>query len=78
TSCCSTGIPENSKNIKNHVVIKQQTQKDTPNDTVPVWFSSGLPNTDQFLYGFGAAKSLEKATQKALADMVQKLQVTVS
>ncbi|AVC44565.1 hypothetical protein B4919_07120 [Francisella tularensis subsp. novicida] len=78
TSSCSTGIPENSKNIKNQVVINQQSQKDTPNDTVPVWFSSGQPNTDQLLYGFGAAKSLEKATQKALADMVQKLQVTVS
>ncbi|MDE4986517.1 LPP20 family lipoprotein, partial [Francisella tularensis subsp. holarctica] len=40
--------------------------------------SSGQPNTDLFLYGFGAAKRLEKATQKALADMVQKLQVKVS
>ncbi|MDE4942907.1 LPP20 family lipoprotein, partial [Francisella tularensis] len=38
----------------------------------------GQPNTDQLLDGFGAAHSLEKATQNALADMVQKLPVTVS
>ncbi|AEB28477.1 LPP20 family lipoprotein [Francisella hispaniensis] len=77
-SNCSTDVQKNSKNIKNQIVINQQSLKDTTNDTVPVWFNSGQPNTDQFLYGFGAAKTLKQATQNALADMVQRLQVTVS
>ena len=77
-SSCSADIQKNNKNINNQVAINRQSQRDTQNNVIPNWFSSDQPNTDQFLYGFGAAKTLKQATQNALADMVQRLQVTVS
>ncbi|APC91892.1 hypothetical protein BBG19_1160 [Francisella sp. MA067296] len=77
-SSCSSTAQKNNISINNQAVIKQQLQKDTQNNVMPTWFSSDQSNTNEFLYGFGAAKTLEQATQNALADMVQRLQVTVS
>ena len=77
-SSCSTSVQKNNKSINNQAVIKQQPQKHTQNNVIPTWFSPDQSNTDDFLYGFGAAKTLKQATQNALTDMVQRLQVTVS
>lgn len=44
----------------------------------PSWFTAGQNNSDNFLYGFGTGISFDQAISNALADMTQRLQVTVS
>ncbi|GAB4223695.1 MAG: LPP20 family lipoprotein [Francisella sp.] len=70
---CSTELTH--KNIINKSIINEEIQK---NNSYPNWFNTNEINTDNTLYGFGSASTLQQATKNALADMVQRLQVTVS
>ncbi|WP_150463841.1 LPP20 family lipoprotein [Francisella sp. XLW-1] len=65
--------PQTHKNI-----TKQPMVKNINIEPVPEWFLTSRSNTDETLYGFGSGKTLDQATHNALADMIQRLQVTVS
>ncbi|MED7788542.1 LPP20 family lipoprotein [Francisella sp. 19X1-34] len=49
-----------------------------PKPIAPLWFTNGQNNSDNLLYGFGTGDTLDQATNNALADMTQRLQVVVS
>ncbi|WP_150465111.1 LPP20 family lipoprotein [Francisella sp. SYW-2] len=65
--------PQTHKNI-----TKQPMVRNINIEPVPEWFLTSRSNTDETLYGFGSGKTLDQATHNALADMIQRLQVTVS
>ena len=75
---CSTTKPANvSSNIITPLPAKDP-KKEQLNSIVPAWFSQETNNNDQYLYGIGSDSSYQKATDRALIDMIQRLQVTVS
>ena len=75
---CSTTKPVNKNNNIIALLPEKNANKEYHESTVPVWFVQELNNDGQYLYGIGSDNSYKKATDRALIDMVQKLQVTVS
>ncbi|XSZ46911.1 LPP20 family lipoprotein [Francisella noatunensis] len=85
TSCCSTNTQKKYDIRTNADIQKAQKTSNKPSkieDTnieyIPQWFIANQANTDEVLYGFGSGETSQQATQNALADMIQRLQVTVS
>ena len=75
---CSTTKPIAISGKTASQSLKKDTFKGQLNSTVPAWFTQESDDNDQYLYGIGSDTSYQKATNKALIDMVQKLQVVVS
>ncbi|MFT4694520.1 MAG: hypothetical protein ACI8TE_001437 [Francisella sp.] len=57
---------------------KEKPSKKYPKRIIPTWFTQELNNDDSYLYGIGSDSSYKKAKDRALMDMIQNLQVTVS
>ncbi|MGQ4002222.1 LPP20 family lipoprotein [Francisellaceae bacterium CB299] len=75
---CSTTKPVD---INSNIITssqKKELSNPSPKSIVPTWFTQELNNDDSYLYGIGSDSSYKKATDRALVDMIQKLQVTVS
>ncbi|AJI56561.1 LPP20 lipofamily protein [Francisella philomiragia] len=85
TFCCSTNTQKKYDIRTNTDIQKAQKTSNKPSkiedpniEYIPQWFIANQLNTDEVLYGFGSGKTSQQATQNALADMIQRLQVTVS
>lgn len=73
---CSTTQPIDANS---NIVTPASKQKKGPSQNItPLWFIQESNDDEQYLYGLGSNDSYNKAKDKALADMIQKLQVTVS
>ncbi|MFC4892592.1 LPP20 family lipoprotein [Pseudofrancisella aestuarii] len=45
---------------------------------IPEWYINEINNNEEYIYGIGEGKSLAEATNNALANMIERLQVLVS
>ena len=75
---CSTTKPIDIKANINTSLQKEKPSKKYPKSIIPTWFTQELNNDDSYLYGIGSDSSYKKAKDRALMDMIQNLQVTVS
>ena len=76
-SCSTTNPVKINRNII-APLSKKNINRKCSKSVVPEWFTQELNNDNQYLYGVGSDTSRQKATDRALIDMVQRLQVIVS
>ncbi len=73
--CSTTNKPAD---VSNSISPLPKTSTIQSISIVPRWFTQKLNNSDLYLYGAGSDNSYQKAIDKALADMVQRLEVSFS
>lgn len=75
---CSTNTTSIDNKTNEGNKVDSIEKKNTTIYPIPNWYINEINNNPQYIYGVGEGENLTEATNNALANMIQRLQVSVS